>query len=164
MIKPTNAEHAEAVRKIAAMLSELSIGRTLPYTEIAEAVGYDVRGRYHYLLTKAKEESEKAMGCVYESVRSVGVKRLPADESTDIGPAALRTIKRKARRTRKRLERLNSNAMTEPAQRRSIAYQSMLGAVELVADGNKARALAAVSDRVSTTPPANILDMFKKTG
>lgn len=161
MFNPTNPEHAAIIDRLAGLLAELSIGGVLPYSAAADAAdGRDVRGPHRYLLEAAREKAEKRLGCLFECVRSIGIKRLAPADSPEVGLAALRRSRKAAKRGLARLSRLSANSLSEGEQRRVIAYKSMLGAVALIADGNKARTVAAVADPAKPIPPQNILQMF----
>lgn len=161
MIHPTNPEHAAIIDKLADRLAALSIGDTLAYIEASEiAGGRDVAGRYRYLMEKAREKAEKHLGCIFECVRSVGIKRLPTAECPEVGLAAIRRVRKAAKRGASRLGRLSTNSLSIPEHKRVVAYKSMLGAIAMMADGNKARTIAAVVDPVKPVPPHDILAMF----
>ena len=161
-IHPTNPEHAAIVERLADQLGALSIGGTLTYSAASAACGRDVAGQYRYLLTAAREKAEKNHGCLFECVRTVGVKRLPANEAPDVGLASIRRVRKAAKRGVRRLDRLNANSLSEPETRRVVSYRAMLGAVAMIADGNKARTVAAaVTDTAKPIPPSNILEMFR---
>lgn len=160
MFGQTTPEHEAIIKKLAVALTALSSGDTLGYSSLMQAApGFRAR-RDNWLLAKAREQVEKELGCAFETVRGVGVKRLTSAEIPDIGLAALRRIRRAAKRGKKRLGRVNSNSLTESEQRRVVGMSAMLGAVVMIADGRKAAAVATVADPVKPIPPKNILDMF----
>lgn len=163
MFTPTNPEHAAIVERLAQMLAELPLGETVAYETLSADVKRDISGRYRYLLDAAREKAEKNLGCIFECVRTIGVKRLTAVETPDVGLSAIRRVRKAAKRGKKRLDRVNSNSLGEPEQRKVVAYRSMLGAIGLIADGRKAGAVAAVADPAKAIPPKNILQMFQET-
>ena len=158
----TNPENAPIIEKIAEMLAAVSIGDTLAYMAIDAATGRRVAGKDRHLLQAAREQAEKNMGCLFECVRSVGIKRLTSDATPDVGLQAIRRCRKAAKRGVRRLERVNTNSMSDSEVKRVVGFRCMLGAIVLVADGNKARTVAAVIDPVRPIPPAGILDMFRK--
>lgn len=81
MFQPTNPENAAIIEKLYQKLCELSVGDTLAYLTLSQAAGKDVssNGKNRHLLEAAREKAEKDLGCIFETVRSVGVKRLTAD-------------------------------------------------------------------------------------
>lgn len=60
------------------------------------------------------------------------------------------------------LPRETKDAYEDRENRRVISYKAMLGAVALIADGNKARTVAAAVDPAKPIPPQNILEMFRQ--
>ena len=105
--------------------------------------------------------SEKELGCIFSCVRGLGIKRVPSQEIPETGLAALGRIRKAARRAKKRINRVNVNSLSDGEQRRVVGYSAMLGAIEMVADGRRAGAIAAVADPAKPIPPQNILDMFR---
>ncbi|MBP8234614.1 MAG: hypothetical protein KAY22_20165 [Rhizorhabdus sp.] len=162
MILTTNPENAAIVDRLTAMLAQVSIGGVLTYSTASAAVGRDIQDRHRHLMEAARERAEKELGCLFECVRNVGIKRMPSADAPEIGLAAIRRVKNAAKRGGRRLERINTNSLSEGETRRVVAYRSMLGAIALIADGNKARTIAAVADPVTPIPPQNILEMFSK--
>ena len=159
----TNPENAPIIERLAAMLAELPMGETLTYVSMSKAVRRDLVGRNRHLLTQAREHAEKQLGCIFDCVRKIGIKRLASPDCPEVGLVAMRRVRKVAKRGAKRLNRLNVNSLSESETKRVVAYRSMLGAIALVADGNKARTLAAVVvDPVNPIPPADILQMFLK--
>lgn len=156
----TKPETAATVQKLYDKLCTLSVGATLVWPDARKVAGPDIQGRTRWLMTRAIERAEKDLGCIFESVRNVGIKRLAASESPEVGLYAIRGVRRKARRGARRLERLNSNSLSDTERKRAIAYRSLLGTLALMADGNKARTLAAVADPAKPIPPKDILQMF----
>lgn len=161
MFAPTAPENAAAIQRMESVLSELSIGSTLGYDKLIKIAKCDVRNGHRWLLQKAIDNCEKNLGCAFECVRTVGIRRLMSSEIPDIGLAALRRARIAARKGKRRIDRANINSMSESDRRRVIGYGAMLGAVALLADGRKASAIAAVADPAKAIPPQNILDMFK---
>lgn len=157
---PTNPENEIIVQKLSDALSAVSVGDVMPYIKLNKLVGRDVQNGNRYLLLKAQDRAEKNSGCIFESVRSVGIKRLNASEAPEVGLTAIRRIRRKAKRGARRLGHINSNSLSDSERKRTIAYGSLLGVIAMMADGNKARTLAAVADPAKPIPPKDILQMF----
>jgi len=160
MFQSTNPENARIIERLKDSLSALSVGGSLTHAEAQRIAGCDVQHRHRYLIVKARDDAEKELGCIFEAVRGVGYMRLPADESVDIGLHTVRRIRRASRRGASRLERINSNSLSDGARKRATAYRSMLGAIAMMADGNRARTLAAVVDPAKPVPPTDVLRMF----
>lgn len=158
----TSPENAAAITRLEAALSELPIGGIINYKQLVTVAKFDIRNGSRWLLAKAIDNVEKTSQCAFECVRSVGVRRLPTDEIPDIGLASLSRIRRAAKRGKKRIDRANTNSMSESDKRRVIGYGAMLGAVSVIADGRRATSIAAVADPVKPIPPENILDIFRQ--
>lgn len=156
----TNPENTAIVEKLASFLSSVSVGDTAPYFKIKQATGCDITKNQRWLFVRARDAAEKTLGCIFETVRGVGIKRLNAAESPEIGLATIRGVRRKARHGARRLERINSNSLSDGERKRAIAYGSLLGTIAMMADGNKARTVAAVIDPAKPVPPKDILQMF----
>lgn len=160
MFQPTNPEYETIVQNLVHALAALPVGETLPYISANKIAGRNVQNGSRYLLLKARDRAEKEHGCIFESIRSVGMKRLNASEAPEVGLAAIRGVRRKARRGARRLNHINSNSMSDTERKRAIAYGSLLGTIAMMADGNKARTIAAVVDPAKPIPPKDILQMF----
>lgn len=156
----TNPETAAIVDRLVTELSGISVGDTLIYQKLNKVAGSDVQDKGRYLLTRAIDRAEKQIGCIFETVRAVGIKRLNAAESPEVGLAAIRGVRRKAKRGARRLSHINSNSLDDAGRKRTIAYGSLLGVIAMMADGNKARTIAAVIDPAKPIPPKDILQMF----
>jgi hypothetical protein len=156
----TNPESAAAVERLEAALADMPIGSVLAYQTLNQIAGADVQRENHYLLARARDKAEISLGCIFEAVRGVGIKRLNASESPDVGLSSIRSVRRKAKKGARRLTRIDSNSLSDSERKRALAYGGLLGAIATIADGNKARTIAAVADPVSPIPPASILRMF----
>lgn len=156
----SNPDNVAVIEKLTGALSEIPMGGTEPYIKLSSRIGGDVTGNYRHLLASARRKAEKDLGCVFASVRGVGIKRLSAEDGIEIGPEAVRSIRRKGTTVAKRIDRLNSNSLPDTAKKRAIAYSSMLKTIAMMADGNKARIVAAIVDPAKPIPPSDILAMF----
>jgi hypothetical protein len=162
MIPQTSPENAAIIDKIKAVLATIPVGSTLAYKALNDAAGCDVQARNRHLLQRAREGVERDVGCAFETVRDVGIQRMDTASIPDIGLAAIRRCRASARRGKKRIDRINTNSMSDSERRRVIGHSAMLGAIYLIADGRKAAAIATVADPSKPIPPENILDMFKR--
>jgi hypothetical protein len=162
MIPQTNPENAAIIDKIKTVLETIPIGGTMAYKAISDVAGGDVQHRMRHLLQRARENVEKDLGCAFETVRDVGVQRMNTASVPDIGLAAIRRCRAAARRGKKRIDRINTNSLSDSERRRVIGHSAMLGAIYLISDGRKAAAIATVADPSKPIPPEHILDMFKR--
>lgn len=154
-------ENIADIETIARKLGEMSIGTTLNYEVLTALIGREVRSHRH-LLISARKQVEQETGALFEIVRDVGIKRLTADETADVGLGVIRKVRRAARRGVDRLGRVRVNDMDREAANKVIAHRSQLGAIALVADGRKSATLAKEAGKTGTLVPAGrVLDMFK---
>lgn len=158
MFRPTDPENAKRIAILADALRALPIGQVASYDALSALIGTPAQGSH--VLTRARERAEKELGCIYEVERRVGVRRMESAAAPEVGLAAIGRIRRAARRTKKRLARLNVNSLTLSESQRVVGYQAMLGAIATVADGRRAQAVGAVADPLKPIPPQNILQMF----
>lgn len=159
----TSPENAAIIEKLQIVLSETPIDGTVTYTILSRVAGVDIAVKHRSLLDIARKRSEKELRCVFATVRGIGVKRLTAEESVEIGPPAISSIRRKSNGTARRIEHLSSsNSLSDTSQKRAIAYSSMLRAIGMMADNNKARVIAAIVNPANPIPPKDILKMFEK--
>jgi hypothetical protein len=156
-------ETTATIQKLYDKLCALSVGSILVWPDARRIAGAEIQHKQRWLMSRAIDRAEKDCGCIFESVRGVGVKRLHASDAPEVGLHAIRGVRRKARRGAKRLERIKSNSLSDGERKRVIAYGSLLGAIGMMADGNKARTLAAVADPAKVIPPKDILQMFNET-
>jgi hypothetical protein len=161
MFRQTSPENEAIVERLEQALATLPLGGTVTTPQLVKAAPGFSWSRNYWLLQKARERAEKNLGCIFETVRGIGVKRLSAQEIPDVGLSSLRKIRRAANRGKKRLSRVNSNSLSQGEQRRVVGMVAMLGAVAMIADGRKANAIATVADPVRPVPPKNILEMFR---
>lgn len=161
MFPITSPENAAAIAALEAHLRQLPMGAISDYRTLKSVASVDVEKSSRHVLARAIEAVERDMGCLFATVRGVGVKRLASSEMPEHGLATLARVRRAANRGRKRIERINVNSLSPDDQRRVIGYSAMLGAVSLIADGRRALAVAAVADPAKPIPPKNILDMFR---
>ncbi len=161
MFPQTNPENAAAIDRLAVALTAIPMNGTAPYISLSATAGCDINKRRH-LLDAARRKAESDLGCVFATVRNVGIKRLTAEDSVEIGPEAIRSVRRKSRTAAQRIDRLNSNSLPEGSRKRAVAYSAMLRAIAMMADGNKARIVAAIVDPTKPIPPKDILAMFGK--
>jgi hypothetical protein len=161
MFKKASPENAADVDAIAALLRELSIDATLEYTAISQRIGRNIISHRH-LLDAARDKAEEETGSLFDVVRTVGIKRLPASATPDVGLAAIRKVRRAARRSVDRLSSVRVNDLDKDIANKVIAHRSQLGAIALVADGRKSVTIAAEAGKTGTTVPAGrVLEMFQ---
>lgn len=155
----TKPEMAADIDALAERLASLSVGETASYDDLTKVVGRDIRDDF-YALRKARTQAERRLGCLFEVVRAVGIKRLAPQESLHVGSQVLGTVRRAARRGIDRIARIRSNSLEPGDQSKLIAYQSQLGAIAYTADRKRTDEIAkAEPSRV--LPVGKVLEMFK---
>ena len=157
---PTSPENVTAIECLYEALAAVPSDGIVTYAALDEISGCETSGKHRHLLHSARERAEKELGCIFDAVRTVGIKRLPASAGADVGLSAIRRVRKAAKRGARRIGRINSNSLTEAERKRVISYDALLRTIALVADGNKARTIAAVVDPVNPIPPQSILEMF----
>ena len=162
MFKPVDPENAERIERLVSILEWLPIGAVATYDTLSQAAGIDVRGAH--VLKVARDRAEKSLGCIYEPERKIGIRRVESAAVPEVGLAAIGRIRRAAKRTNKRLGRVNVNSLAPAETQRLTGYRAMLGAIVLVADGRRAQTVGAVADPAKPIPPKNILAMFSAPG
>lgn len=109
-------ENKRIISALEDYLCENALNGLIAYAKINRVAGKDVQRSARYLLESAIERAERRLGCVFGTVHSVGIKRLEADETSSVGVASIRGIRRKARKSVKRMARVNSNEMGADAR------------------------------------------------
>lgn len=150
------------IQALSAALEACPIGETVSYAALSEAIGRDVRNCRH-VLAAARRQAEENTGHLFQTIRTVGVKRLTAEEIPAVGLGVMRHVRRSARAGMNRLAAVRVNDMPEGEARKIIAHRSMLGAIALVADGRKATSLLPDIEKTAQTVPAGrVLELFRK--
>ncbi len=159
----TDPELAAAIEALKLRLEELPIGETASYAKLCEVAGFDVTRRRH-ALNRARRRAEEDSGGLFETVRGLGVRRLPSASVPDVGLAAIRRVRRAAARGAARLGTVRANDMTETDMHRLLAHKSQLGAIALVADGRKSVSLAIEGKGKELFPRDALLALAAKIG
>lgn len=159
-------ENETDIETIARLLKAASIGATVTYEAMTDAIGRDIQDHRHLLLA-AQRRTEEEIGALFGTVRGEGVKRLPSDEVASVGSHTIRRIRRAARRGMQRLTVVRANDLPMDDARKIIAQRSQLGAIALVSDNRSTPAIQRSVDAMdgTTVPAGRVLDLFKaKTG
>lgn len=152
---------------LAAKLSKVDVGEIVTYEELSDAIdGRDVRpGQPGYsALVSARRRLERQHGIVFGSVRKVGLKRLSDIGIVDTSDQAIASIRRKARRSAKRLTCVkNYEGMPAEKQVKHNAYMSIFGALAAASRASTVRLIeeevAIKQDQLSLT---KTLEFFKR--
>lgn len=158
---PTNPETAADIAAIEALLEAAPIGGVVGWAAMSQAIGRDILAR-RWLYLRARDNVEKRTGGIFETVRDAGLKRLETASIPDIGRAALRKVRRTARRAVSRIQRVRVNDLPQTDAQRIVAYQSQLGAIALIADARKTPAIVAkLAPDSAVVPAGRVLELFR---
>ena len=158
----TSPENAQDIEILSAALSDLPVGATIEYGTLTEAIGRDIQA-HRWLLQAAVKAIETETGSLYETVRNVGVKRLPPEDLPGVGLNTIRKVRRASKKGYHRLAAVRTNSLSPEDAAKIIAHRSQLGAISMVADGRKTATLTKeVTDTNGATIAAGrVLDLFK---
>ena len=109
-------ENARIIDNLVEYICQNSLDDVLSYGVLSKIAKRSIQGKGRYLLQKSVEKAEKRLGCIFACVHGVGIKRLAADETSQIGAHSITHIRRKAKRSVKRMARVSSNEMTADAR------------------------------------------------
>lgn len=138
--KPENLHIIERVTKY---LAENSLGaEAITYRELSRVAGIDLRKRRD-LLHKARERAEKQCSCIFEAVYSIGIRRLPINETSHVGSAAIGSTRRKTKRAITRMGRVSSNEMSADARQLTALKVAHLNVLHGLADNRKTATFVA---------------------
>jgi len=138
-------------------------GEILPYEVLTASIRRCVRTEAYSNLQSARRRLERA-GCHFETVRGVGVKRIPNEDVPATTKAfAMTKIRRISRRSARRLLSVDYNRLSEGAKVIHNTALSVFGAVSAV---TQPKTLKRVAERVreqhQKLPVAETLALFAK--
>jgi hypothetical protein len=148
------------------LLLTAEVGQTIAYEQLNAACGMNTQDDARGYLATARKNAEAELHCVFDTVFNVGLKRLEPAEYHGVGTKVRNGLRRKARRTFRRLTRItNAEYESLPAESRNAldAERTMLAFVSR-ASGNAARKKieGVVQDQRQAIPFAKTLELFKK--
>lgn len=153
-------ENTVIVQRLEEKLRELSSGKTISYEDLSNHIGRDVRS-VRRLLDKARDRTAKELGCFFEAVHNVGIKRLLPSECPDRAVNSVRKVRRISVKEKKRIDRVNPNSLTMAERGMMTAASSIHGAIAYIADIKKVKVAGAVIDPMNPIPRESILRMLK---
>lgn len=146
---------------LAAMFTAASIGETVTYARMSEAVGADIRSRF-WLAQAALKIANAEAGALFTTVRSVGYLRIPAQDAAKVGITARGRVRRIARRASVSMTNAVQHANDMPPENRA-RVMAEVGALSLLAHVSKDRAVkAAATDDAAPQPVAKTLAALMK--
>lgn len=161
----TIAETSIEARLLYARLNKTEAGELIPYGELSEIAGRDVKpgGDAYFALYRARAMCEREDGIVFECARSVGIKRL--DDAGIIATATsdFRSIGRRAKKAMRRIAQADYQALGDEDKATHNAAISALGAVRLFTKPASIKRIeAAVKNTQGALPVGRALELFKK--
>lgn len=147
----SSAKIAMKVDALVEALLALSPGQTVSYAHLSKVITEPVNGG-SYLLQRALDKAEKDSGAVFDNVWGKGYTRLEGKDLPGVGKKANSRIRRVARKTRKRFERVRTNDMTPEDLAKLAAYRSHFGMIEGIASERHVAGLAEVAEAVRVEP------------
>jgi len=157
----TSVESQAEVKKLVAMLYDLSIGQTLTYAKASKTIGRNVQGGARSNLEKARRIVERESGARFATLQNQGIRRLATEEIPSIGAHARSKIHRLAKRGYRRLSGLSANDIAPAVQTQIRAERSQLGAIAEISNRRTHKKIdEAVTTVKSELPVAQILAML----
>lgn len=141
MFNSNNPENARIIAKLQDALASIPIGGVISYAELKRVSKVDVQARRD-LLARAQKKAEQQCGCIFAAVRCVGIKRLPADETAQIGAIAITGARRKTKRAIQRMVLVNSNSMNADARQNTALKLAHLQLIHGLADNRRTSTFA----------------------
>lgn len=131
-----------------------NVGDVIPYSELTELIGRDVRGSAIWALGGARRKAFRERSFVFAAVRNEGVKRLSDLEIVDTGEDTASRIHRMSRRGAQRLMAVaDFNALPNESKIRHNTYASLLGMTAHVTKNTQVKRLAAKIEKTQAQLP-----------
>jgi hypothetical protein len=148
--------------KIVELLRAASIGATVTYGALSDAIGEDVQRHRHYLISATRIlEGE---GVLFRTETNIGVRRIAAHELPAVGQEAINRTRRTAKRGSRRLgliDRMNDATVETLAEVRG--KRSLLNFIAWAASASqRKRAEDEARQTTGPLPPAKLLEAWKR--
>jgi hypothetical protein len=143
------------VRILADAFLATPVGEMITFSQMSEALGADIDAR-RYLVQRAIQTASKESGAIFSSIRSVGYKRLPAEEIPAVGAHSRNRIRRITKRAASMLTRAmeRANDMSDDDRRKTLSEISTLQMVNFLSSD---RAIKNVTPSDKPQPVAVVL-------
>lgn len=112
---------APDTQAIVDLLTAASVGDTVTFAAMSEAIGRPIKTRSH-LIPRAIHIAARDHGAIFGSIRGVGYQRLAAHDAHLLGAHARRRMRRSAKRTSEAITAAVTKANDLPAAARRRAY------------------------------------------
>jgi hypothetical protein len=131
-------------RILVSILQKVQPDDTVGYAQLNDAIGRDVQQAARYILQSARNIAARDHGAVFGVISRVGLKRLTPAEVPAIGDSAMKSIRRKARRTMKHMQYgTDGHQLSNGDQIRLNARMSALGALYLFGQESSVKKIEA---------------------
>lgn len=159
--KPAMFEASPDARLLRARLKRAEVGELVTYTELSGVVSRTVTGAFGPLRTALRSLLNDE-GRAFGVVRGVGMKRLSDVEIVEAADGDVDSIRRKARRSARRLTAVQHYDKLEPKQQLAhTARLSIFGAISsMTTDSAIKKVEAAATGRATELPIAETLKAF----
>lgn len=142
-------------------LRAVPVDSIVSYDDLSAVIGAKIQTHRHFLYSAMK--SLIPDGVVFGTVRTVGLRRLPAVDIPTIGADAVRRVRRTSRIARGKMSAINRMNDVDNATRiKTTTYVSMLGVIEHFT-GKSAREVteATVEKSSSVISPLALIDALR---
>jgi hypothetical protein len=148
--------------KLIEVLRTCSIGETITYGRLSDAIGEDVQDKRHYLNSATR--ILEAEGVAFRTETNVGVRRISADDLPSVGQQAIDRTRRTAKRGSRRLALLDRMNDVKPETAAAVrGKRSLLDLIVWAASSvQRKRVEQEARQTTGPIPPAKLLDIFKR--
>lgn len=124
-------------------LGAVPMGGMALYANLNRIAGIDVQLKRRDLLMRAQKQAEKEYGCLFGAVRGIGIKRLLADETPQVGSQSIASTRKRTKRAISRMVVVRSNSMGDDARQNTALKLAHLNIIHGLADNRKTTTFAA---------------------
>lgn len=118
------SETAPEVRALADLFLAAPVGGVVKFEDMEKALGRGLNS-FRHLIPRARVVASKEAGALFESVRTLGYRRLPASDAHRLGQHARRRIRRTARKAAGQIVSAVVKANDMPADAARAAYREV---------------------------------------
>ena len=131
-------------RALVTLFTSIPVGDTVTYVAMSSAIGRPIQDRRH-LIPRAMTIAAKESGAIFGGVRTVGYKRLPAQDAHILGAHTRRRIRRSAKRTTDAIVSAinHANDMPDAAKVRAYAEVNSMALIRHLASDKEVTASAS---------------------
>lgn len=160
--KKPHFEIATDTRLLYQELTKVKVGEEITYTALAKEMGREIKGSDPYLQS-AIRRAFHLDGAVFDNIRGVGYRRLNDQEIVAASAGDTDALRRKARRSAKRLTAIEDFTALPPEAR--IEHNARLSIFGAIVSMTKQAAIEGVRTQVSSAghelPFAKTLEAFR---